>query len=112
MRVAVAAVRVEADLSVVRRSEDNVEVEAVMSADGHRIQVYLKQRSGNLSTDRVLLGTLNDQIFFDQNPPAKAVAEDGKIHFVFALNAAVWYGRDDNGRLQPGAHWIFGAGLL
>ena len=96
----------------VPQGRDNVEVEAVMSADGHRIQVYLKQRSGNLSTDRVLLGTLNDQIFFDQNPPAKAVAEDGKIHFVFALNASVWYGRDEGGRLQPGAHWIFGAGLL
>jgi outer membrane biosynthesis protein TonB len=96
----------------VPQGRDNVEVEAVMSADGHRIEVYLKQRSGNLSSDRVLLGTLNDQIFFDQNPPAKAVAEDGKIHFVFALNASVWYGRDDSGRLQPGAHWIFGAGLL
>ena len=57
-------------------------------------------------------GTLNDNIFFDQNPPAKAVAEDGRIHFVFALNASVWFGRDENGRMQPGAHWVFGAGLL
>lgn len=96
----------------VPQGQDNVEVEAVMSSDGRRMEVYLKQRSGNLSSDRVLLGTLNDNIFFDQNPPKQAVAEDGRIHFVFALNAAVWYGRDEHGQLQPGAHWIFGAGLL
>ncbi len=96
----------------VPQGRDDVEVEAVMSKDGRRMNVYLKQRQGNLSSDRVLLGTLNDQIFFDQNPPAKAVAEDGLIHFVFALNARVWYGHDDSGRMQPGAHWVFGAGLL
>jgi hypothetical protein len=96
----------------VPQGRDDVEIEAVMSADGHRLQVYLKQRSGNLSSDRVLLGTLNDAIFFDQNPPAKAIADDGHIHFVFALNASVWYGRDDAGRMQPGAHWIMGVGLL
>jgi hypothetical protein len=96
----------------VPQGRDNVEVEAVMSRDGRRLEVYLKQRSGNLSSDRVLLGSLNDHIFFDQNPPAQAVAEDGLIHFVFALNASVWYGHDENGRLQPGAHWILGAGLL
>jgi outer membrane biosynthesis protein TonB len=96
----------------VPQGRDNVEVEAVMSRDGRRVEVYLKQRSGNLSSDRVLLGTLNDNIFFDENPPAQAVAEDGRIHFVFAINASVWYGRDEGGRLQPGAHWILGAGLL
>jgi hypothetical protein len=96
----------------VPQGRDNVEVEAVMSRDGRRVEVYLKQRSGNLSSDRVLLGTLNDSIFFDENPPAQAVAEDGRIHFVFAINASVWYGRDEGGRLQPGAHWILGAGLL
>ncbi len=96
----------------VPQGRDDVEIEAVMSADGHRTDVYLKQRSGNLSSDRVLLGTLNDSIFFDQNPPAKAIAEDGRIHFVFALNASVWYGRDENGRMQPGAHWVMGVGLL
>ncbi|MBI2962913.1 MAG: hypothetical protein HYY35_04100 [Deltaproteobacteria bacterium] len=96
----------------VPQGRDNVEVEAVMSRDGKRMEVYLKQRNGNLSSDRVLLGTLNDHIFFDENPPAQAVAEDGRIHFVFALNASVWYGHDQSGRLQPGAHWVFGAGLL
>jgi outer membrane biosynthesis protein TonB len=96
----------------VPQGRDDVEIEAVMSRDGHRLEVYLKQRSGNLSTDRVLLGTLNDSIFFDENPPAKAVAQDGRIHFVFAMNASVWYGRDEGGRLQPGAHWIMGVGLL
>jgi hypothetical protein len=96
----------------VPQGRDNVEIEAVMSRDGKRLEVYLKQRSGNLSSDRVLLGTLNDHIFFDENPPEQAVAQDGLIHFVFALNAAVWYGHDENGRLQPGAHWVLGAGLL
>ena len=96
----------------VPQGRDNVEVEAVMTADGKRLDVYLKQRNGNLSSDRVLLGTLNDNIFFDQNPPKQAIAEDGRIHFVFALNAQVWYARDENGRMQPGAHWVFGAGLL
>jgi len=96
----------------VPQGRDNVEVEAVMSPDGKRLDVYLKQRNGNLSSDRVLLGTLNDHIFFDQNPPSQAIAEDGRIHFVFALNAQVWYARDENGRVQPGAHWVFGAGLL
>jgi hypothetical protein len=96
----------------VPQGRDNVEVEAVMSRDGRRLEVYLKQRSGNLSSDRVLLGTLSDSIFFDENPPELAVAEDGRIHFVFAINASVWYGRDEGGRLQPGAHWILGVGLL
>ena len=96
----------------VPQGKENVEIEAVMSRDGKRVEVYLKQRSGNLATDRVLLGTLNDQIFFDENPPPAAVSEDGRIHFVFALNASVWYGHDENGHPQPGAHWIFGAGLL
>jgi hypothetical protein len=96
----------------VPQGRDNVEIEAVMSPDGRRLEVYLKQRSGNLSSDRMLLGTLNDNVFFDQNPPAKAVAEDGRIHFVFALDARVWFGHDENGRMQPGAHWVFGAGLL
>ncbi len=96
----------------VPQGRDDVEIEAVMSPDGRRTDVYLKQRSGNLSSDRVLLGTLNDAIFFDHNPPSNAAAEDGRIHFVFALNASVWYGRDENGRLQPGGHWIMGVGLL
>lgn len=96
----------------VPQGRDNVEVEAVMSRDGRRMEVYLKQRNGNLSSDRVLLGTLNDHIFFDENPPAQAVAEDGRIHFVFALDASVWYGHDQSGQLQPGAYWVFGAGLL
>jgi hypothetical protein len=96
----------------VPQGRDNVEVEAVMSPDGKRLDVYLKQRNGNLSSDRVLLGSLNDHIFFDQNPPPKAVAEDGRIHFVFALNAQVWYARDENGRVSPGAHWVVGVGLL
>ncbi|MGH7896898.1 MAG: hypothetical protein ACREQQ_03040 [Candidatus Binatia bacterium] len=96
----------------VPQGKENVEIEAVMSRGGKRLEVYLKQRSGNLSTDRVLLGTLTDSIFFDENPPANAVAEDGRIHFLFALNASVWYGHDENGRPQAGAHWIFGAGLL
>jgi hypothetical protein len=52
-------------------------------------------------------------IFFDENPPAKAVAEDGNIHFVFSLESAVWYGRDrQTGLNAPGARWVFGAGLL
>jgi hypothetical protein len=96
----------------VPQGEENVEIEAVMTRDGKRLEVYLKQRSGNLATDRVLLGTLTDSIFFDENPPPNAVAEDGRIHFLFALNTSVWYGHDENGRVQPGAHWIFGAGLL
>lgn len=97
----------------VPQGKERVEVEAVMSPDGRRLEVVVKGRNGNLATDRVLLGTLNDQIFFDKNPPAAAVAEDGRIHFVFELDAAVWYGHDQQSGLpQPGAHWIFGAGLL
>ncbi len=96
----------------VPQGRENIEVEAIMSRDGKRIEVFLKGRNGNLSTDRVLLGTLRDQIFFDDNPPPNAVAEDGRIHFVFALDARVWYAHDDRGTVQPGAQWIFGAGLL
>jgi hypothetical protein len=89
------------------------ELEAVMSRDGRRLDVFLRKRSGNLATDRVLLATLSDHIFFDENPPAKAVAADGRIHFIFALDAAVWYGREEgSGLARPGAQWIFGAGLL
>ena len=92
--------------------QEKIEVEAVMSRDGRRLDITLKRRDGNLATDRVLLSSLSDQVFFDENPPPKAVAEDGRIHFVFAVDSAVWYGRNDNGTIRPGAQWIFGAGLL
>lgn len=97
----------------VPQGKERVEIEAVMSRDGRRLEVAVRNRTGNLSTDRVLLATITDQIFFDENPPPKAVAQDGRIHFLFALDAAVWYGRDDpQGPVQPGARWLFGAGLL
>jgi hypothetical protein len=97
----------------VPEGRDDVQVEAVMSRDGKRVEVSLKQHSGNLSADRTLLGTLNDQTFFDENPPADAVAADGRIHFVFALDALVSGARDPRrGRRPPGAQWVFGAGLL
>lgn len=97
----------------VPQGKEQVQVEAVMGRDGRRLEVWLRHRSGNLATDRVLLATLSDQIFFDKNPPLKAVADDGRIHFVFELQASVVYGRDDpSGPIQPGAQWIFGAGLL
>jgi hypothetical protein len=92
---------------------EKVEVEAVMSPKGRRLQVVLRSRDGNLATDRVLLDALTEDVFFDENPPPKAVAEDGQIHFVFAIDAAVWYGRrDPAGPIEPGAQWLFGAGLL
>ncbi|MEA2626156.1 MAG: hypothetical protein QOD06_2201 [Candidatus Binatota bacterium] len=96
----------------VPQGKEKVEIEAIMTPDGRRVQVYLRDRSGNLSTDRVLLGTLSDEIFFDENPPRGALADDGRIHFVFALDAAVWYQPTEGGRIEPGAHWIFAAGLL
>jgi len=92
----------------------NVEIEAVMTRDGKRVDVFLRQHNGNLSVDRTLLGSLTDQIFFDDNPPAEAVAADGKIHFIFELDAQVFYqdgGRRGGGR-QPGGQWVMGAGLL
>jgi len=93
---------------------DNVEVEAIMSRDGKRVEVLLKQRQGDLGTDRILLGNLGSQTFFDDNPPAEAVAADGRIHFVFALNSVVQHdgGGRRGGRGQPGARWVMGAGLL
>jgi hypothetical protein len=97
----------------VPEGRDNVEIEAVMTRDGKRVDVFLRQHNGNLSSDRTLLGTFTDQIFFDENPPAEAVAADGKIHFIFALDAQVYYaggGRRGGGR--PGAQWVMGAGLL
>ncbi len=96
----------------VPEGRDDVQIEAVMSRDGKRMEVSLKQHSGNLSTDRTLLGTLNDQTFFDDNPPAEAVAADGHIHFVFALNSMVSAARDPRRGRQPGAQWVMGAGLL
>ena len=95
----------------VPQGKEKLEIEAVMSKDGRRLEVALKRRDGNLSSDRVMLATINDQIFFDENPPPGAVAADGRIHFVFALDAAVWYQATEHG-VQPGAQWIFGAGLL
>ena len=96
----------------VSSGKDSVQVEAVMSRDGKRVEVYLRQHDGDLSADRLLLGNLNDKIFFDENPPAEAVAADGRIHFVFALNAVVSDGRDRRGGRQHGAQWVMGAGLL
>jgi hypothetical protein len=90
---------------------DDVQVEAVMSRDGKRLDVYLKQHDGGLSVDRVLLGNLGEQIFFDENPPAEAVAADGRIHFVFALDAVVSNDRAGGGH-RRGARWVMGAGLL
>lgn len=95
----------------VPQGKEQLEIEAVMSRDGRRLQVWLKKRDGNLSADRTLLATLNESIFFDENPPSGAVAADGHIHFVFALDASVWFQPSENG-MQPGAQWVFGAGLL
>jgi outer membrane biosynthesis protein TonB len=99
----------------VPEGRENVEIEAVMTRDGKRVDVFLRAHNGNLSADRTLLGTFTDQIFFDENPPAEAVAADGKIHFIFALDAQVFYqnggGRRGGGR-QPGGQWVMGAGLL
>lgn len=91
---------------------DNVQVEAVMSRDGKRVEVVLRQHDGPLGTDRVLLANLDAKMFFDENPPADAVAADGRIHFVFALNAAVESGRGGHQGRGPGAQWVMGAGLL
>lgn len=95
----------------VPQGKEQLEIEAVMSKDGRRLTVNLKKRSGNLSADRTLLATLSDEIFFDENPPPGAAAADGRIHFVFALDAAVWFQATEQG-MQPGAQWVFGAGLL
>jgi hypothetical protein len=95
----------------VPQGKERLEIEAVMSKDGRRLTVNLKKRSGNLSADRTLLATLSDEIFFDENPPPGAAAADGRIHFVFALDAAVWFQATEQG-MQPGAQWVFGAGLL
>ena len=84
---------------------ENVEIEAVMTRDAKRVDVFLRQHDGNLSVDRTLLGTLSDQIFFDDNPPAEAVAADGRIHFIVALDAQVFYqggGRRGGGRHPKG----------
>jgi hypothetical protein len=91
---------------------DSVQVEAVMSRDGKRVDVVLRQHDGPLGTDRVLLANLDDRMFFDENPPADAVAADGRIHFEFALNAAVESGRGGRHGGGPGAEWVMGAGLL
>jgi hypothetical protein len=91
---------------------DSVQVEAVMSRDGKRVDVVLRQHDGPLGTDRVLLANLDERMFFDENPPADAVAADGRIHFVFALNAAVESGRGGRHGGGPGAQWVMGAGLL
>jgi hypothetical protein len=98
----------------VPEGRDNVEIEAVMTRDGKRVDVFLRQHNGNLSSDRTLLGTLTDQIFFDENPPAEAVAADGRIHFIFALDAQVFYsgGGRRGGGGRAGAQWVMGAGLL
>ena len=91
---------------------DKVQVEAVMSRDGKRVDVLLREHDGPLGTDRVLLANLGERMFFDENPPPGALAADGKIHFVFALNAAVDSDpRGHHGR-GPGAQWVMGAGLL
>jgi len=84
----------------------------VMDRGGKRVDVFLKQHDGDLGTDRILLGNLNGQMFFDENPPAEAVAADGRIHFVFALNALVSHGEGRGGGRQAGARWVMGAGLL
>jgi hypothetical protein len=102
----------EISSGAVRDGKDNVQVEAVMSRDGKRMDVYLRQHNGDLAVDRLLLGNLSDHIFFDENPPAEAVAADGCIHFVFALNAVVSHDRDRSRPGQPGAQWVMGAGLL
>jgi hypothetical protein len=97
----------------VPEGRENVEIEAVMTRDGKRVDVFLRQHNGNLSVDGTLLGALTDPIFFDDNPPAEAVAADGRIHFIFALDAQVSYrGGGRRGGRQPGGQWVMGAGLL
>ncbi len=57
-------------------------VQAIMSKEGKLLDAAIVESSGSSSFDQVILQAAR-QGSWDQNPPPGALANDGKIHFIF-----------------------------
>ncbi|MCC6954738.1 MAG: hypothetical protein IT290_11535 [Deltaproteobacteria bacterium] len=92
----------------VRRLADLTTVEAVLTAQGKLVEVKLLSSSGSVTFDRIVQRSA-EVGSWDQNPPPGAVAEDGKIHFIF--KSRTWARRGGEG--IPEQRWLLlGTGLL
>lgn len=84
------------------------EVEAILDTKGKLLELRMRGQSGSTNFDQILkdAGKLGA---WDQNPPAGALAYDGKIHFVF--KSKTWSRFSQNGIGEQ--RWLLlGVGLL
>ncbi len=85
-----------------------VTVEAIMNNQGHLIRIKLEQSSGVHDFDNVLSQAVREGAW-DQNPPVKAGAEDGNIHFIF--QSRTW-ARQRGDAIREQRWLLLGTGLL
>lgn len=81
-------------------------VRAVMSPQGKLLRVEVSKSSGLRAFDEILAGAAREGTW-DQNPPEKAVAADGNIHFIF--QARTW--SVPNGQIGERRWLLLGTGL-
>jgi len=88
---------------------ESVTLEAVMTGRGDLVSLEVKDHVAavSLGADRNLRRACAEG-FFDHNPPPGAEAADGRIHFLFRTDVAIYPG--PNGHARGGI--IFQAGLL
>ncbi|HYD47055.1 MAG TPA: hypothetical protein VEB21_01840, partial [Terriglobales bacterium] len=108
------ALRQTASSTIAGSGREYAEVEAVMSPSGERITAILRSRKSEtqLAAHRVLLSSANADVFFDRNPPPAAIAADGNIHFLLAIDLHVDIGVDpETGRRGTSYYGVAGVGL-
>jgi len=92
----------------VRKIDDFVTVEAIMSPAGKLLGVKLLDGSGSAPFDRMIVRSAEEGVS-DLNPPPGAVSDDGNIHFVF--RSRCWT-RPAMGRLPESRWLLLATGLL
>ena len=91
-----------------------VVVEAVMDKKGRLVSAKRVQKESNsgLAVDRALLDVTQPDIFFDDNVPPGAEANDGNVHFILLVDIMVQGAVDPrSGRSGVGYYGMAGVGL-
>ncbi|HUI25977.1 MAG TPA: hypothetical protein VL403_07805, partial [Candidatus Kryptonia bacterium] len=91
-----------------------VVVEAIMDKKGRLVSAKRVQKETNsgLAVDRALLDVTQPDIFFDDNVPPGAEANDGNVHFILLVDIMVQGSVDPRtGRSGVGYYGMAGVGL-
>lgn len=94
--------------SEIRKIEDFVTIEAIMSPKGTLLGVKMLEASGSPAFDRMLNQSVQGGVN-DQNPPPGATAPDGNIHFIF--RSRCWT-RPGGGPVSDARWLLLATGLL